>query len=305
MSVWAVIAAAGEGHRLGLNRPKAFAPLGQRVLLAESMERLEATGWVDGIVVVVPAGWEEPAILLAEELGAAKVTAVVRGRRHADRVGAGRRRGGARGRRRHPRARRRAAAALRGGRGPRAHGAERRLGGRGPGPRASDTVKRVARGGVEETLPRDRLRLVQTPQAFLAGALRDALAEGADATDCAAMVEARGGRVAVVEGDRRLLKVTDGEDLALVSTWLGVAPAIPILDDEFDDDDEDEDEDEEGDPRGRLRHRRDARERGALVGGARGARRDRAARDLGGRRRRRRPRRAPQPRLGAARRRAA
>jgi 2-C-methyl-D-erythritol 4-phosphate cytidylyltransferase len=243
VSVWAVIAAAGEGHRLGLNRPKAFAPLGQRVLLAESVERLEETGWVDGIVVVVPAGWEEPGILLAEELGAAKVTAVVAG-------GATR------------------AASVRAGVAEVpaeaevivVHDAARPLvseevvgrvltalndgwEGAVPGLEPPDTVKRIARGGVEETLPRERLRLVQTPQAFLAGALRDALEASADASDCAAMVEARGGRVAVVEGDRRLLKVTDGEDLALVSTWLGVAPAIPIPEDEFDDD---EDENEDG-----------------------------------------------------------
>ena len=99
----------------------------------------------------------------------------------------------------------------------------------------------MARGGVEETLPRERVRLVQTPQAFVATALRDALAGDHDASDCAAMVEARGGRIAVVEGDRRLLKVTDGEDLALVSTWLGVSPPLPIDEDDLD---EDEDDDE-------------------------------------------------------------
>ena len=76
----------------------------------------------------------------------------------------------------------------------------------------------------------------------------------------------------------RLLKVTDGEDLALVSTWLGVAPALPILEDEFDDDDDEDDDEDEDDGRGRrgvirrgvLRRRRDARQRGALVGRARG-----------------------------------
>jgi 2-C-methyl-D-erythritol 4-phosphate cytidylyltransferase len=242
VSVWAVIAAAGEGERLGLNRPKAFAPLGQRVLLAESVERLEESGWIDGIVVVVPEGWEEPGILLAEELGAAKVTAVVAG-------GATR------------------AASVRAGVGEvpadadviLVHDAARPLvsdavvgrvltalndgwEGAVPGLEPADTVKRVARGGVEETLPRERLRLVQTPQAFLAGALRDALASSDDASDCSAMVEARGGRVAVVDGDRRLLKVTDGEDLALVSTWLGVAPALPILEDDLDEDEEDDEE---------------------------------------------------------------
>ena len=79
MSTWAVLVAAGRGERLGGDRPKAFAGLGERVLLAESLERLEGSEWIDGIVVVVPEDWEEPAILLAEELGAGKVSAVVTG----------------------------------------------------------------------------------------------------------------------------------------------------------------------------------------------------------------------------------
>jgi 2-C-methyl-D-erythritol 4-phosphate cytidylyltransferase len=43
---------------------------------------------------------------------------------------------------------------------------------------------------------------------------------GGDATDCAALVEARGGRVKVVEGDARLLKVTTADDLAKIVAWL-------------------------------------------------------------------------------------
>jgi 2-C-methyl-D-erythritol 4-phosphate cytidylyltransferase len=73
---------------------------------------------------------------------------------------------------------------------------------------------------VVETVPRDELVAVQTPQAFLAPVLREAVTGGADASDCAGLVEARGGRVKVVEGDRRLLKVTDAHDLELVATWL-------------------------------------------------------------------------------------
>jgi 2-C-methyl-D-erythritol 4-phosphate cytidylyltransferase len=46
----------------------------------------------------------------------------------------------------------------------------------------------------------------------------------AAASDCASLVEARGGRVLVVEGDPRLLKVTTPEDLALVESWLGAEP---------------------------------------------------------------------------------
>src|SRR5207244_4115391 len=42
VSSWAVLAAAGGGERLGADRPKAFVRLGERVLLAESMERLDA-----------------------------------------------------------------------------------------------------------------------------------------------------------------------------------------------------------------------------------------------------------------------
>ena len=89
-----------------------------------------------------------------------------------------------------------------------------------PGLAPSDTVKRVREEAVVETLPRDELRAVQTPQAFVAAVLRDAVAGGGDATDCSALVEAQGGRVTVVEGDPRLLKVTTADDLALVESWL-------------------------------------------------------------------------------------
>ena len=73
VSVWAVLAAAGSGDRLGADRPKAFARLGDEPLLAESLERLDASAGSRSIVVAAPPGWEEPAILLAEELGCSKV----------------------------------------------------------------------------------------------------------------------------------------------------------------------------------------------------------------------------------------
>jgi 2-C-methyl-D-erythritol 4-phosphate cytidylyltransferase len=61
----------------------------------------------------------------------------------------------------------------------------------------------------------------QTPQAFPADMLRRALAgDIADATDCASLVEAGGGRVLVVDGDPRLLKITTRADLELVESWL-------------------------------------------------------------------------------------
>src|SRR5581483_2956493 len=71
--------AAGRGERLGADQPKAFVRLGELPLLAEPLRRLDESDWVDAIVVAAPAGWEEPAILLAEEVGAAKVREVVTG----------------------------------------------------------------------------------------------------------------------------------------------------------------------------------------------------------------------------------
>jgi 2-C-methyl-D-erythritol 4-phosphate cytidylyltransferase len=216
-----VLVAAGRGERLGLDRPKAFAPLRGRPLLAESLERLERSSWVDAIVVAAPEEWDEPAILLAEQLGCGKVSSVVPG-------GVTRGESVARGL---AEVAEDAAVVL-------VHDAARPLladevvervlapltegwDGAVPALPMSDTVKRVEGELVVETVPRDGLVRVQTPQAFVASALRAALGgEVAAASDCASLVEARGGRVRVVEGDERLLKVTTAEDLALVESLL-------------------------------------------------------------------------------------
>ena len=84
-----------------------------------------------------------------------------------------------------------------------------------------DTLKRVRGREVSETVDRDGMVVAQTPQAFLAPTLRSAFAgDLADMTDCASVVEQAGGRIAVVDGDPRLLKVTTPADLALVETLL-------------------------------------------------------------------------------------
>ncbi len=221
MSVWAILVAAGRGERLGLDRPKAFAKLGEDPLLAEPLRRLEDSAWIDAIVLVAPPGWEEPAILLAEELGCGKVSACVPGgETRADSVRAGVAEVPAD-----------AVVVL-------VHDAARPLlseaviervlaplsegwDGAVPGLPVADTLKRVgADGAIVETVSRDELYAVQTPQAFLADVLRAAVAAGGDATDCAALVEARGGRVKVVAGDPQLLKVTTADDLAKIASWL-------------------------------------------------------------------------------------
>jgi 2-C-methyl-D-erythritol 4-phosphate cytidylyltransferase len=221
LAVWAVLAAAGRGERLGGRRPKAFAKLRDRPLLAESLERLEASGWIDAIVIVAPPGWEEPSILVAEELACTKVVACATGgetRAESVRSGVAEVADEADVIVVHDAARpvlpeeviERVLRALNEG-----------WDGAVPGLPLADTVKRVQNAQVVETLPREELVAVQTPQAFLAPVLRDALAGVlAGATDCAALVEARGGRVTVVTGDLRLLKVTDQADLELVSSYL-------------------------------------------------------------------------------------
>jgi 2-C-methyl-D-erythritol 4-phosphate cytidylyltransferase len=220
VSTWAVLVAAGRGERLGEDRPKAFVRLGELPLLAEPLRRLDESEWVDNVVVVAPPEWEEPAILLAEEIGASKVSACVTGgdsRTGSVRAGVAD-------------VPETAAVIL-------VHDAARpllpgelvprllaKLGegfdGAVPGLPLRDTVKRVDGDRVLETLARDRLVGVQTPQAFVAPVLRSALARGEEGTDCASLVEAAGGRVAVVDGHEHLLKVTTRADLDLVASWL-------------------------------------------------------------------------------------
>jgi 2-C-methyl-D-erythritol 4-phosphate cytidylyltransferase len=224
VAVWAVLAAAGRGERLGSDRPKAFARLADRPLLAESLERLEGSDWIDAIVVAAPPEWEEPSILVAEEIGAGKVSSCVSGgesRSESVRLALAE-------------VSEDAAVVL-------VHDAARPLvpeeviervlaplgegwDGAVPGLPVADTIKRVEGERVVETVPRGELVAVQTPQAFVASALREALSgDLAGVSDCASLVEARGGRVKVVEGDRRLLKVTDADDLALIESWLARA----------------------------------------------------------------------------------
>jgi len=222
--VWAVLVAAGRGERLGGLYPKAFAKLRDRPLLAESLERLDGSDWIEGLVVVAPPEWEEPVILLAEEVGAGKVAAAVTGgdtRAESVALGVAEVPADAAVILVHDAARPLVSAAV----------VERVILGLEEGWEGAiaavpvaDTLKRAAGEAVDETVDRTRLYAAQTPQAFLADALRRALEGGAAASDCAALVEAAGGRVRLVQGDPMLLKVTSDDDLALVEALLA-APA--------------------------------------------------------------------------------
>ena len=84
-----------------------------------------------------------------------------------------------------------------------------------PGVPPSDTIKAVdGAGNVTDTLDRSTLVAVQTPQAFRAAVLRRAhVRADAGATDDAMLVEALGGTVRVVPGERANLKITGPGDL--------------------------------------------------------------------------------------------
>ena len=88
-----------------------------------------------------------------------------------------------------------------------------------------DTIKRVDTDGfVVETLQREQLWSVQTPQVFryalLMQAHRAIRERGIVATDDAALVERIGGMVKVVRGSYENLKITSEEDLPLAGLIL-------------------------------------------------------------------------------------
>ena len=91
--------------------------------------------------------------------------------------------------------------------------------------RPADTVKRAEGVAVVETLPREALFLVQTPQGFRAEVIKRAYARraGREFTDDAALVEEAGGRVEVVESGRLNFKITTVEDLELARAVFGAA----------------------------------------------------------------------------------
>ena len=101
---------------------------------------------------------------------------------------------------------------------------------------ARDTVKEAAsrRGGrqfIGRTIPRDQIYLAQTPQAFRRDVLAAAVElgrRGAIATDEAALAEQAGCDVRLVEGDSWNLKVTTDRDLAVARGILGESAASAV-----------------------------------------------------------------------------
>jgi 2-C-methyl-D-erythritol 4-phosphate cytidylyltransferase len=207
--VWTIVVAAGSGDRFG--GPKQFLRLAGTRLVDRAVGL--ARGCSDGVVVVMPPGhvWTGAPVDAAVDGGATRAESTRNGLAAVPAevaiivV--------------HDAARPLADAGIFG----RVVGAVRAgvADGAIPGIAVSDTLKRVdATGTVVDTVERDRLYTVQTPQAFRASMLRAAHAGGADATDDATLVEAAGGTVVVVPGTARNLKITVADDFEIATALL-------------------------------------------------------------------------------------
>lgn len=211
-----MIAAAGTGERLGAGGPKAFVELAGRPMLEWSLDAFRGASSIDEIVIAAPPDDQER----AAEQG---VVAVAGGAHRSESVAN--------------------ALALCGGEIVVVHDAARPLVTAGlidavvqalaanedaagviAATPVTDTVKQAGdTGEVERTLDRSGLWAVQTPQAFRADALRDALSDPdslPDASDDAMLVERRGGRVLIHSTSPDNIKVTTPFDVRVAELLL-------------------------------------------------------------------------------------
>ncbi len=194
--VWSIVVGGGSGTRFG--RPKQYEPLGDERVIDRS--RRIAAEVSDGVVLVVPpedaaaegavAGGTTRSGSVRAGLAAVPPEATVICVHDAARPLAT------------PDLYHRAVAAV-------TAGADAAI----PAIAVTDTIKVVESGRVVATPDRSTLVAVQTPQAFRADVLRAAHEGEATATDDAALVEAAGGTVVIVDGDARNLKITEPADL--------------------------------------------------------------------------------------------
>lgn len=93
-----------------------------------------------------------------------------------------------------------------------------------PGIPSIDTVKQVERQTILGTIPRERIVLAQTPQAFRFNILREAVErasiEGFNGTDESSLVERQGQNVTVLMGSDRNIKITKPSDLPLARLYI-------------------------------------------------------------------------------------
>ncbi len=222
-SLAAIIVGGGRSSRMQ-GSDKLYASIGGRPVIAATVEVFESAAVVDTIVLVVAADRVAHCRKLVHERGWSKVKTVCTG-------GASRSHSVANGLHAlqetpaayvavHDAARPLVTSELiaRGLSAAQQHGAAV------PGILCADTIRRVdEQDQSRETLPRNALRAVQTPQVFARDLLERAYAEQeanlGSFTDDAAVVESMGAPVHVVPGDYGNMKITTPTDLAFAK-WL-------------------------------------------------------------------------------------
>ena len=230
MRVAAIIAAGGEGRRIGAGVPKQLLEIGGRSILERSVRAFASHPRIDRVLIALPpAVVSEPPEWMAtfdQDMGE-KLLLTEGGRRRQDSVA------NAFDFVRdeidivlvHDAARPFVSADLIS----RSIDAAATLGAAIVAIPAHDTVKRVDRDVIVETIPRESIFLAQTPQAFRRSVLADAVAlgrSGVDATDEAALAERAGHKVHVVEGDPANVKITTAADLDAARQAFGRAPGV-------------------------------------------------------------------------------
>jgi len=228
MRVVAIVAAGGRGARLGAGVPKQLLTLGGESILSRSVRLFTGHARIDEVVVVLPPELAADAPPDLREPGK-PLTIVAGGARRQDSVRNGF--DAVRGRADvvvvHDAARPFASADL----VSRTIDAAVESGAALAALAASDTVKLATSGEagdgppfVERTVPRERVFLAQTPQAFRADVLAAAIEAGRGdgvATDEAALAEAAGYPVRIVPGEPTNLKITTMTDLRAAEAIAG------------------------------------------------------------------------------------
>lgn len=210
-----ILAAAGEGRRLGSKLPKALVPLAGSPLFLHALRTFAALTFVREIAVVLPADWvDRIRKTFGRRLETLKVTTLVPGgarRQDSVRIGLEALKSplvlvhdAARPLITRQAIRDVALAAARHGAAVLAHP-------------AVDTIKIAdRRGRVVSTPDRDQVWHAQTPQGFRRAVLLNAYTVNGrkDATDDVQLVERAGGKVVIVPGPSSNFKVTTADDLA-------------------------------------------------------------------------------------------
>lgn len=214
--------AAGRGRRTGEKIPKQFIPLKGKPLFLWSAEKFLNFPEIENLILVVPRGWEKKIKETLTSLSLEKIGKVVEGgkeRQDSVREGLKWVKDTTEGVLIHDAARpfvsfnliKKVIEELK--------NTEAVV----PGIEVRETIKWVEEGWIKETLPRENLWLIQTPQGFrkdlILLAYQRAEAQGWKAKDDATLVEKLGKRVKLVEGEEGNLKITFPFDFKL-GEWL-------------------------------------------------------------------------------------